>query len=56
MWVTELSFEGLAHKGKIKGDFDRLHRCYGNFVSWKDAFNPFINDGHFFASNILPSI
>ena len=44
MGVTELLFEFLAHKAKIKGVFDWLYRCYGNLIIQEDDHNMISND------------
>ena len=44
MGVTEFVFELLKRKANIKGVFDRLHCCYGNFSSQKYCYNMFTDD------------
>lgn len=44
MGVTEFAFELLKRKVKVKGVFDSLHCCYGNFSSQKDDHNMFTDD------------
>ena len=45
--VTELVFELLALKAKIKGVFSRSYCCYGNLLCKIDDCNLFANDWEF---------
>jgi len=48
MGVTELVFELLALKAKIKGVFSRSYCCYGNLLCDENNTNVFTSDWAFF--------